>query len=213
MRRNLTQVAALFLALLVLPLPLRARALRPARQTLAPQMIPFHPITRFFVDLNGDTRPERVDLRTQGASRTVQVNLASKVTFAVGSGPGFLIPYDIDHDADLDLIWAGSDEKDVVVCINDGQANFSVVSDTSSYEVELDSLFKDHRNSNHRRLKVKRKEKRLGASSISNIAPVIHRFFLATGITLKFQRPQLREPQKLFFRYLQQRGPPVVLSC
>src|SRR5215831_17905303 len=145
MRRRLIQLAALFLAALVFPFPVRVHASRPKRKPRTPRAIPFRPITQLFVDLNGDARPERIDLRSTGISRTLQVDLANKLTLpAAGSRQGLLIAYDIDHDADLDLIWTvGADKKDVVVCINDGQANFSVVSDPSSYDAELDSLFKD----------------------------------------------------------------------
>lgn len=214
--RSLTQLTAILLALLVFPFPTRARGSRVDRPQFSTGA-PVRSLARLFVDLDGDQRPDQIDLLSHDLAKTIRIELEEHrdyLSIASDSRRGQLIPYDIDHDSDLDLIWAvRGDRKHAVIYINDGHANFRVQPDTRRYATELRSLIPDDDTDDQQLLKLRRTHKRVTASSSSKIlftAKIASRSTEAQ--TSLISEVSTFIPQSDSLGYLRKRGPPVVLS-
>ena len=216
-RKEITKLTAVVIALLISPFALCVRGAR-ANLTSGPVSYPSRSITRLFLDLNGDRKPERVDLLGAGFLRTIQIELETQrenLTFSVdNNNQGFLIPYDIDRDSDLDLIWVVSaDKKKSIVYINDGRANFRIQKDTSRFASELNGLFPNDNPNDQQSLKLKRKDAGPSASPSSRIVFTSgYRFAFTEGWTAPALPVSVFTLHSPFLSYLRERGPPVSLS-
>jgi len=216
---NVPRLAALLLSFVELPWTvLAARVSSQSQNRNSQGAFRWDSLTRFSVDLNGDARPEKVALSSYGSSRTIEIQQRnsrsrSVIFTAAGPRPGFLIPYDIDHDADLDLIWSnGPDHKTFVVCLNDGAANFRIAADSASYDAEISGLLDNDNSPGPRPFKVQRSDQRLNASSSCEIelGPAARASAATVQSTLRSSE-QTFALQSDFFTYLLKRGPPTTL--
>jgi hypothetical protein len=102
-----------------------------------------------YSDLNGDRRPDQVQLFTGGKSSLIHINFAKggskQLSFETGTGdPGLVYADDIDNDNALDLIWIVRNRPETaVIFLGDGRGNFSAVSDIGPYKANLSHLYID----------------------------------------------------------------------
>lgn len=216
---NVVRLAALLLSFVVLPWTvLAAHGSSQSTNRSSHLAFPWDSLTRFSLDLTADTHPDKVALSSYGSSRTIEIQVrdsrSRSVTFtAAGPRRGFLIPYDIDHDADLDLIWSnGPDHKTFVVCLNDGDANFRIAADSASYVAEISGLLDNDNSPGPRPFKVQRSDQRLNASSSCEmeLGPAARASAATVQSTLRSSE-QTFALQSDFFTYLLKRGPPTTL--
>lgn len=216
-RKKITKLTAVLIALLISPFALCVREAR-ANFTSGPVSYPSRSLTRLFLDLNGDRKPEKIDLLAGGSLRTIQIELETQrenLTFSVDKNhQGFLIPYDIDRDSDLDLIWVVSaDKKKSIVYINDGRANFRIQKDASRFASELNGLVPDDDPYDQQSLKLKRKD--AGAKATPSCRIVFtsgHQFAFTEDWTTPASQVSVFNLRSPFLSYLRERGPPVSLS-
>ncbi len=210
-------IAAVLGALLIFPLCVFAHRTRTEHSRFS-HPLSLRPVTKLWVDLNGDARPEQIDLRAQGYSRNIKIESANyqdhNLTFAVEShDQGLLIPYDIDHDTDLDLIWAVSEgDENFVVCINDGRGNFRIGNDVTNYAAELQWLPKDDDPSDQQSLKLRRVNRILNTSSLKLISAATPRGSYIAARTTPCLPFRTLAQQASLLSYLRERGPPVIGS-
>ena len=216
-RKEITKLTAVVIALLISPFALCVRGVR-ANLTSGPVSYPSRPITRLFLDPNGDRKPEKIDLLAGGSLRTIQIELETQrenLTFSVDNNrEGFLIPYDIDRDSDLDLIWVVSaDKKKSIVYINDGRANFRIQKDTARFASELNDLFPNDNPNDQQSLKLKRKDAGAKATPSSKIVFTSgHQLAFTEDWTTPASPVSVFNLRSPFLSYLRERGPPVSLS-
>jgi len=102
-----------------------------------------------FYDLNGDRRPDQVQLFATNNRGLVHIEFAkggSKQLFFEprADGQGLLYADDIDNDNTLDLIWIVRNQPDsAVIWLGDGRGDFKPVSDISPYKAGLSHLYID----------------------------------------------------------------------
>jgi hypothetical protein len=169
---------------------------------------------RVNADLTGEARPDDVALLSYGFFRNIEIQFRNSRSRNTNIRPhgvrrGFLIPYDVDHDRDLDLIWVASDKRNFVVCINDGYANFHVAKNSAHYASQIKALLNDGDSHDPQSLNIQRNDRSLSASPSSKVALAASRWlgFAPEHPTLISERRKSTR-QLHFLDSRSERGPP-----
>jgi len=187
---------------------------QPAPQPLAGQLRPAVTGALSLADFDGDDQPDRAELFSGGAHKSIQVSLSSSWTRNLSfdsktPADGVLLAQDINHDSDLDLIWVSQSQLvSAVVWLGDGRGNFKIVQEPEAYAPALRSLLGSDDDAS---LSEGAGDKDLACDS----APV-NSFELAPATKLELDAPpklaaasvERRRDLALCLAYLRERGPP-----
>ncbi len=111
-----------------------------------PRLAAFASFPLFF-DFDGDHKLDKAELLSGGVHKRIHFTLSSSrgrfLSFDTRSdAQGLLLATDIDHDNDLDLIWASPTEPQAaVVWLGNGRGDFELAQDVRPYAPELLLLF------------------------------------------------------------------------
>jgi hypothetical protein len=214
--RTLTVMA--LIGVLVAPclLTIRAHAAIPSQNAPNFRIAPELPV---IADFDGDCRPDRSELLSNGFEKQIQVDFADLRTTQLRftskvADPGRLFAVDIDHDGDVDLVWiALSDQRTDVVWINDGKGKFEVAKDDTPYVTEIDGLrstddptnefFSADGSSTH----ILTVSSPTGLALLTTSTPAATAKSISTAST-----PKQQSTDSPYFAYLHKRGPPAHVS-
>lgn len=96
-------------------------------------------------DFDQDQQLDEAYLSSSGRQKNIFLrfgnSLATRISFPTEtSTEGFLWASDIDHDNDLDLIWATSDAKNFCIWLGDGTGNFQQAAASAEYSLAITKL-------------------------------------------------------------------------
>lgn len=170
-------------------------------------------------DLDGDSAPDSVKLRSDGVDKTIDIQFAnlrtSRFRFASASlDSGRLIASDIDGDGDVDLIWvAGRDLKSAVVLLNNGKGDLTQVNDNSPYADRLNGLLSASDPSDQRSFQAGQANISLTSPSFPDITFTPANRFAGPAVYLeRITGFNGFNDRSAFLSYLHKRGPPLVFS-